>query len=78
MAADTACAWTDRVLTNIDTSGHSNGFSIRVTHTGRQMISSGTTQHFVGAQDMVRVGTDLNVVGIVSNGLGKILVDGRL
>mmetsp|Transcript_33175 Transcript_33175/g.94321 ORF Transcript_33175/g.94321 Transcript_33175/m.94321 type:complete len:230 (-) Transcript_33175:48-737(-) len=67
---------TDEDLTNRHTSGDTNGLSVRVTHTGRKTIGAGTTQHFVGTQDVEGVRTDANVVAILSDVLTQVLVDG--
>lgn len=64
-------------LSNIDTSRDTDRLSVRVTHTTRQSISAGTTQHFVRAEHMVGVGTDTNVEGFLSNIFGQVLVNGN-
>mmetsp|Transcript_35914 Transcript_35914/g.86773 ORF Transcript_35914/g.86773 Transcript_35914/m.86773 type:complete len:215 (+) Transcript_35914:354-998(+) len=64
-------------LSNINTGGNTNGLSVRVTHTGRQTIGSGTRKHLIGSQNMVRVGTHTNVVVILSDSLSQMLIDGN-
>ena len=68
---------TNENLSNIHTSSHTNGLSVRVTHTGGQTIGSGTAKHFVGPQDVEGVSTDANVKVVLSDRLSQMLVDGN-
>ena len=63
-------------LPDVNTGGDADGLSVRVTHTRREPISSGTRKHFVGTDDMEGVNTDADVVSILSDGVGQVLVDG--
>ena len=62
-------------LSNVDTGSHANRLSVRVAHTTRQAIGTGTTQHFVGTEDVKGVCTDTDVEGFLSNVLDQVLVD---
>lgn len=62
-------------LSNANTGSNTNGLSVGVTHTGRQSIGSGTRKHFIGAKNVEWMRTDANVVIVLSNGLGQMLVD---
>jgi hypothetical protein len=48
-----------------------------VTHATRQAIGTGTTQHFIGPEDVVGVGADANVVTFLTDILGQVLVNGN-
>mmetsp|Transcript_390 Transcript_390/g.771 ORF Transcript_390/g.771 Transcript_390/m.771 type:complete len:206 (-) Transcript_390:152-769(-) len=63
-------------LSNIDTCGNTDGLSVRVPHTGGEPIGSGTRKHFVGADDVEGVDADADVVSVLSDGVGQVLVDG--
>ena len=64
-------------LTNADASGNTNWFSVRVTHTGGETISSGARKHFIGSQNHKWVGLNTDVVVILSNVLDQMLIDGN-
>jgi hypothetical protein len=64
-------------LSDINTGGNTNWLSVGVTHTGRQSIGSGTGKHLVGTKNVEGVGSHANVVGILSDGLTQVLVDGN-
>jgi len=64
-------------LTNVDTGGHTNGLTIGVTHSRRQPIGTGARKHLIGSQHMKWVGTDADVVSVLSDCFGKMLVDGN-
>mmetsp|Transcript_11578 Transcript_11578/g.13203 ORF Transcript_11578/g.13203 Transcript_11578/m.13203 type:complete len:176 (-) Transcript_11578:330-857(-) len=57
-------------LSNIDSSSDTNGFAIGTTHAGREPIRTGTTQHFIGPQDHIRMSTDPDVIRIFADRLG--------
>ena len=61
-------------LTNVDTGSGTVGLTPGTTHTGLKTISTGTGQHLVDTQDVERVETDTHVEGILSRGLGDVLV----
>jgi hypothetical protein len=63
-------------LPDFDTSRHTNGLSVRVTHSAGESIGSSTRQHLVGAEDVEGMGAYANVEGIFSNVLSQVLVDG--
>ena len=66
---------TGQNLSNINPGGNTNGFSVRMTHATRKPIRTGTTQHLVGAENVVGVGADANVVTVFANVLDQMLVD---
>mmetsp|Transcript_115005 Transcript_115005/g.330360 ORF Transcript_115005/g.330360 Transcript_115005/m.330360 type:complete len:161 (+) Transcript_115005:329-811(+) len=68
---------TDEDLSNIDTGGDTNGFTIRVTHTRRETIGSRTRKHFIGTKDMKGVSPDTNVIPILTHILDQVLVNGN-
>jgi hypothetical protein len=61
-------------LTNVDTGNETIGLTESTTHTGLQSIGTSTRQHFVDTGDVVRVDTDTHVEGILTGGLGNVLV----
>ena len=64
-------------LTNIDAGGDANGFSVRVAHTTRESIGSGAGKHFIGPEDVKGVGANANVVGVFTDSLDQVLVNGN-
>eukprot|EP01083_Nonionella_stella_P069384 184977_1 len=62
-------------LSNVHTSGNSNGLTIRVTHTGGEPISSGARKHLIGTNHVERMHTDTDVVSVLTNSVGQMLVD---
>jgi len=64
-------------LADIDTGGNSNGFTVGVSHSAGQSIGTGAGKHLVGAKDVEGMGSDANVVGVLSDGFGQVLVDGN-
>jgi hypothetical protein len=48
-----------------------------VTHSTGQAIGTGTGKHLVGTQHMKGMSSDFNVIGILSNGGGQMLVNGN-
>jgi len=63
-------------LSDIDTGGNTDGLSVRVPHSGGQSIGTGARKHLVGTKDVKGVGSNADVVGVLSDGLGQVLVDG--
>ena len=63
-------------LSNIHTSGNTNGLSVRMPHTAGKPIGSSARKHLVGTNDVEGVHTDANVVSILADGVGQVLVDG--
>ena len=63
-------------LSDIDTGGNPNGLSVRVPHARGQPIGTGARKHLVGAQDVEGMGANADVVGVLSDRLGQVLVDG--
>jgi hypothetical protein len=61
-------------LTNVDTGNETIGLTESTTHTGLQSIGTSTGQHFVDTGDVIRVDTDTHVEGILTRGLGNVLV----
>ena len=70
------CADTQQDLSDVDTGGNPNGLTVRVSHTGRKPISTGARKHLIGTQHMEGMGANTDVVGVLSDGLGQMLVDG--
>lgn len=66
----------DQNLSDGHTRGDSDGLSVGVPHSGTEAISSGARKHLVGAEDVEGVGAHADVVAVLSNGLGQVLVDG--
>jgi len=64
-------------LTDINAGGNTDGLSVRVSHSGRQPIGTGARKHLVGTEDVEGVGADADVVSVLSDGLGQVLVDGN-
>mmetsp|Transcript_2999 Transcript_2999/g.4936 ORF Transcript_2999/g.4936 Transcript_2999/m.4936 type:complete len:215 (+) Transcript_2999:266-910(+) len=64
-------------LSNINTGGNTNGLTVRMPHSTGKPISSSARKHLVGTDNMVGVDTDTNVVGILSNGVDQMLVNGN-
>lgn len=75
--AGVLCADAQQDLSDIDTGGNPNGLSVRVSHTRRKPIGTGARKHLVGAQDMEGMGADADVVSVLSDRLGQVLVDGN-
>jgi hypothetical protein len=61
-------------LADIDTGSGTVGLTVGTTHTGLKTISTGTGQHLVDTENVEGVETDTHVEGILSGGLGDILV----
>lgn len=68
---------TQQDLADIDTGGNTDRLTVGMSHSRRQSIGTGTRKHFVGTKDVEGVGAHANVVGILSNGLTQVLVDGN-
>jgi hypothetical protein len=64
-------------LSDIDASSDTDRFPVRMSHTGRQTIGAGTTQHFICSQHVVRVSADTDVVPVLTDCLRQVLVDGN-
>jgi hypothetical protein len=64
-------------LADRHTGSSADGLTVRVTHTGTEAISSGARKHLVSAEDVEGVGAHADVVGVLSDGLGQMLVDGN-
>jgi hypothetical protein len=61
-------------LTNVDTGDGAVGLTPGTTHTSLQSIGTGTRQHLVDTDDVVRVDTDAEMERILSAGLDEVLV----
>jgi len=61
-------------LSNVDAGDGAVGLSPGATHTSLETISSSATQHLVDTNDVERMGTHAEMEGILSSGLGHILV----
>jgi len=61
-------------LTNVDTSGGTDGFTPSATHTLLESIGTSTGQHLVDPQDVEGVDTNTQVEGILSGSLDDVLV----
>ena len=56
-------------LADVDTSDKAVGLAERTTHTGLKSIGTGTRQHLVDTDDVVGVGADAEVEGLLTGGL---------
>lgn len=56
-------------LADVDTSDKAVGLAEGTTHTGLQSIGTGARQHLVDTDDVVRVGADAEVEGLLTGGL---------
>jgi len=63
-------------LSNIDTGGNANGLSVRMPHSAGKPIGSSARKHLVGTDDVEGVHANANVVTILTDGVGQVLVDG--
>jgi len=61
-------------LANVDTSDGAVWFTPGSTHTGLETICSGTGQHFIDTNDVVRVASDTHMETILSGNLDEVLV----
>jgi hypothetical protein len=61
-------------LTNVHTGHGTVGLAPGTTHTSLQSIGTGTRQHLVDTDDVVRVGTDTEVERLLSGHLDHVLV----
>ena len=61
-------------LTNVDARNGTVGLTEGTTHTRLQSIGTGTRQHLVDSDDVVRVGADAEMETFLSGDLDKILV----
>jgi hypothetical protein len=61
-------------LTNVDTGNETVGLTEGTTHTGLKSISTSARQHLVDTGDVVGVDTDTHVEGVLTAGLGHVLV----
>lgn len=61
-------------LADVDTGDSAVGLAPGTTHTSLQSIGTGTRQHLVDTDDVVRVGTDTEVEGFLSTDLDEVLV----
>ena len=64
-------------MSNVNAGGDTDRLTVRVTHTTRQPIGSGTRKHLVGTNDMEGMDPHTDVVGILTDGGGQMLVDGN-
>jgi len=64
-------------LSNVDTRGNTNGLSVRVPHTAGKPIGSSAGKHLIGTDDMEGMDADANVVSVLTNGVGQVLVHGN-
>lgn len=56
-------------LADVDTSDKAVGLAERTTHTGLKSIGTGARQHLVDTDDVVGVGADAEVEGLLTGGL---------
>ena len=56
-------------LTDVDTGNETVGLSEGTTHSGLQSIGTGARQHLVDTDDVVGVGADAEVEGLLTGGL---------
>jgi hypothetical protein len=56
-------------LADVDTSDKAVGLAERTTHTSLQSIGTGARQHLVDTDDVVGVGADAEVEGLLTGGL---------
>lgn len=56
-------------LADVDTSDKAVGLAEGTTHTSLQSIGTGTRQHLVDTDDVVGVGADAEVEGLLTGGL---------
>jgi hypothetical protein len=63
-------------LADADSGGNADGLPVRVAHPAGQPVGAGAAQHLVGAEDVEGVGPHPDVVGVLPNVLGQVLVDG--
>lgn len=63
-------------LPNADASSNANGFSVTVSHSTGQPIGSSAGKHLIGPKNVEGVGPHPDVVTVLTDGLGKMLVDG--
>ena len=61
-------------LTNVDTGDLAVGLAVCTTHTSLETICSSAGEHLVDADDVVGVGADADVEGILADGLDQVLV----
>lgn len=61
-------------LTNVDTGNSAVGLTPGTTHTSLKSIGTGTRQHLVDTDDVVRVGTDTEVETFLAAVLHEVLV----
>jgi hypothetical protein len=61
-------------LANVDTGDSAVGLTPGTTHTGLQSIGTSARQHLVDTDDVVRVGTDTQVEGVLATRLDHVLV----
>lgn len=61
-------------LANVDTGDSAVGLTPGTTHTGLQSIGTSARQHLVDTDDVVRVGTDTQVEGVLATRLDEVLV----
>lgn len=71
------CSHREKDLSNVYTSCNTNGLSVRMPHTAGKPIGSSAGKHFVGTDNVKGVHTDSDVVSILSNSVGQVLVDGN-
>lgn len=69
-----ASAHTEDDLADVDTGDSAVGLAPGTTHTGLQSIGTSARQHLVDTDDVVRVGTDTEVEGLLSGVLDQVLV----
>ena len=61
-------------LANVDTGDSAVGLTPGTTHTGLQSIGTSARQHLVDTDNVVRVGTDTQVEGVLATRLDHVLV----
>ena len=64
----------DEDITNIDTGSQLHGLAVRTTHTRRKPIRTCARKHFVLTNDVVRVASGSDMVGVFSSILREVLI----
>jgi len=64
-------------LSNVDTSSDTNGLSIRMPHTAGKPIGSSAGKHLIRTNDVEGMDTDANVVSVLADRVGQVLVHGN-
>jgi len=63
-------------LSDVDAGGHADGLAVRVPHPAGQSIRPGAAKHLVGPDDVEGVDAHPDVIPVLANGVGEVLVDG--